>query len=366
MSDKGICREHNREFVLIEGCPECLAVKTNIVKVRYYSETTGEASDREYTYFAEDQLQVGDVIIVPARDTTAKAKVSAINVPEIEIEKFRDKVKMIPTRLSPMLGEIEAEAREQATMERLTGLGEDSEELTPEEELDQAPFLKQVEEDIGAVEPMAETALILRPGEDIEVHGYYKESMKLLKYAKDMVIATGEDAKVANDDLVVMSRVKKFMEDKRKGYLTPLKEQEDAIRATYDYLMEHILAAYNITRAKLTAFKVEQVRIAKEAEEVNRQAMEVARKQAALNNGEFTVDLTPVVPQTAPKLTRTDLGTSGLVDNWKYRIVNLALLPREYMMPDDVMLKATATKYHADKVVEGVEFFNEPFVRTTR
>ena len=68
----GTCQKHG-EFILTKGCLECLAVKTNIVKVRYYSETVDELSNREYTYFAEDPLQVGDVITVPVRDTTAKA-----------------------------------------------------------------------------------------------------------------------------------------------------------------------------------------------------------------------------------------------------------------------------------------------------
>uniref|UniRef100_A0A6M3KLS2 Uncharacterized protein n=1 Tax=viral metagenome TaxID=1070528 RepID=A0A6M3KLS2_9ZZZZ len=117
----GICP--HGEFELEEGCPQCIAerlviaeefdglnaegltlAKPNIVKVQYYSETTGELSPREYTYYSADPLKVGDIVIVPVRDTTGKAKVSAIDVPEAEISAFKDKVKMIPAgsiRTSP-------------------------------------------------------------------------------------------------------------------------------------------------------------------------------------------------------------------------------------------------------------------------
>ena len=73
---------------------EAVQPKTNIVKVQYYSE--GKFSSREYTYYSVDRLAVGDRIIVPVRDSTVKAMVSAIDVPESEIASFKDKVKTIP------------------------------------------------------------------------------------------------------------------------------------------------------------------------------------------------------------------------------------------------------------------------------
>ncbi|KKL75038.1 hypothetical protein LCGC14_2058940, partial [marine sediment metagenome] len=67
-----------------------------LVKVRYYSQTTGEASEREYTYYSEEPLSVGDILMVPTRNTKVKAIVSAINVPMEEIEAFKDSMKSIP------------------------------------------------------------------------------------------------------------------------------------------------------------------------------------------------------------------------------------------------------------------------------
>jgi len=69
---------------------------TNIVKVKYYSETTGELSGREYSYRVTDEVKVGDHVMVPVRgDSQAKAVITAVDVPEEEIKAFADKVKTI-------------------------------------------------------------------------------------------------------------------------------------------------------------------------------------------------------------------------------------------------------------------------------
>ncbi len=211
-----------------------------------------------------------------------------------------------------------------------------------------------------------ETAIALRAGEDLEARGYFEEAEKLLVYAESRVIATAEDDKLANDDLVIIGDLKKVMEAKRVELVKPMQDEVKAIQETHKALMAPVLEADRITRVKSTAFKMKQRRIAQEAEELNRQAMEVARKQAAMNNGEFTTDITPVDVKVAPKLTRTELGTSGLVDEWKYRIVDLEKLPREYMIPDDAMLKSIAKQHHDKKSVDGVEFYNDPHIAVRR
>ncbi len=70
----------------------------NIVKVRFPldSKEHGQLSPREYTYYSVDQLQVGDKVTVPVRDTTGKAIVTAVDIPEGEITAFKDKLKTIP------------------------------------------------------------------------------------------------------------------------------------------------------------------------------------------------------------------------------------------------------------------------------
>ncbi|GAH89005.1 unnamed protein product, partial [marine sediment metagenome] len=82
---------------------------------------------------------------------------------------------------------------------------------------------------IPTEEEEPETALALRPGEDVEARGYYADGVRLLDYAHCRVIATLEDNKAANDDLIIIDRLKKAMDSKRKEYLEPLKTQVEAI-----------------------------------------------------------------------------------------------------------------------------------------
>lgn len=66
----------------------------DIVKVQYRKKD-GEYSPREYSYFSQVPLNVGDEIMVPVRDSMGAARVSAVGVPEIEIAEFADKLKII-------------------------------------------------------------------------------------------------------------------------------------------------------------------------------------------------------------------------------------------------------------------------------
>jgi hypothetical protein len=81
-----------------------------IVKVKYYSDTTKAATGREYSYFSEERLNVGDLVQVPVKDHVGKAQVTAVDVSLDEIAPFKDAVKIIkagsvikPADLTPNL-----------------------------------------------------------------------------------------------------------------------------------------------------------------------------------------------------------------------------------------------------------------------
>lgn len=206
------------------------------------------------------------------------------------------------------------------------------------------------------------TALVLRPGEDVEAHGYFEEALEFLKYAEARVIASVEDVKAATNDLALISKLRKVMENKRKSLLDPLRLQADAIRETYTYLMTPVLKADKVTRDKMLAFDAEQRRIRQEQEDINRKRTEAAEAEMRLK-GELTesVNLVEVAPEPAKSIS-TDMGTTGMTDSWKYEVIDFAQLPDEYKVVDGAMLTAIARKHHDQKQVNGVRFYNEPFI----
>lgn len=212
------------------------------------------------------------------------------------------------------------------------------------------------------VEEELQTALALRPGEDVEARGYFEEALKALKHAEARVIASVEDVKVATDDLSLIAKLKKVMENKRRSLLDPLKLQAEAIRETYSSLMDPIFRADRITRDKILGFNQEQEHRRLEQEDINRKRLEAAEAEMRLK-GELSesVNLVEVAPET-PKKVSTDMGTSGQRDNWKWEVVDFALLPDEYKVVDSSMLTAVAKGHHDQKQVPGVRFYNEPII----
>lgn len=280
MAEKGTCPKHG-EFVLREGCAQCVAERQREPAIGYTEETKA--------YFEEEVEPTG--LADAARMAGAEVKV----------------VEMVDTGKA------------------------------------------------------SETAVALRPGEDIEAHGYHNEALTLLGYAEARVIATVEDAKRATDDLSIIAKLKKAMGDKRKSLLEPLKADMDAIRDTYTYLMAPVLDADKITREKMLAYDAEQRRIRAEQEEINRLREEAAQKQAKLTGGITEVEVVEVAPEPS-KSTSTEMGTARTTDHWKWEVVDFAALPDEYKVIDGSMLTAVARKHHDQKQVPGVRFYNDPII----
>lgn len=69
----------------------------NLVKLRFLR--GGEPQGREYTYISKEKVEVGDTVIVrnpDAQETEVpKGIITMIDVPEMEVESFKDKLKEI-------------------------------------------------------------------------------------------------------------------------------------------------------------------------------------------------------------------------------------------------------------------------------
>lgn len=68
----------------------------NLVKLKFLR--NGEPSGREYTYISKSDVAVGDTVIVREAEEgkdAPKGVITAINVPESEVESFRDRLKEI-------------------------------------------------------------------------------------------------------------------------------------------------------------------------------------------------------------------------------------------------------------------------------
>ena len=211
---------------------------------------------------------------------------------------------------------------------------------------------------------MAENTLILvKPNETPGVIDFYNQSLSLRDYANARVIATNEDLKPATDDLVIIAKIKKGMEERKKEYLNPFQSHIKETNEAYKILMLPIEEADKITRDKILAFGTEQERRRREIEAIEAEKLALARREAELKGGEITIDLTPIEkPEAVPNRIRTEMGISGQRDNWKWEVVDFSQVPDSYKMINNGILTPVVKASKGRITIPGIRIYNEPII----
>lgn len=84
--------------------PECVAQSEieikKIVGVKYEDRLEKKTfTGREYSYYSDIDLKIGDIVEVPTRYEKSIAKVTRTDIEEKEIEKIKDYMKIITTKI---------------------------------------------------------------------------------------------------------------------------------------------------------------------------------------------------------------------------------------------------------------------------
>lgn len=354
------------EFDLREGCPQCIAErqaapqlqeippeKPYIVKVRYF---VGEAgySGREYAYFSNYSLVIGDVVKVPTQHGITRAKVTSIDVPESEIEAFRDKIKTISSE-----SVVEAEGGftlDDSIVDPEQAFGkpiEVTEELL--EETKPRSFDPLVE---AGMIPREGTAVVnIRPLSDITIKDLYAEATYILERSEHLLIEIPEDLTFANDNLVLIAKIKKALEDKKKEYIKPLQDYTRNIREAFDSILEPILEADQITREKVMSYQSEQSRKKREADEIRRAQEEITKRAEAIGQAVEPVTV-PVVDEVA-KRTTTEFGATGQRLIWKWELVDFNLVPNHYKELNNGAITAAVKAAKGSMEIPGLRIFQD-------
>ena len=208
------------------------------------------------------------------------------------------------------------------------------------------------------------TAVVkIYPQGDSAVTLLYNEALLLRQYAEARVVKTDDDVKVATNDLAVLSKLKKAIEEKRKEYVGPINEHLKSVNDAFKVFTEPLVQADAITWQKIKAYRAEQERIRAEQERINQLRLEAAAAEMKLK-GELTesVDLVEVVLPPA-KHYQAETGTLGMIDHWKVEVIDFQLLPDEYKIADQIKLnKVVRAGLHK---IAGCRIWNDPDKRVT-
>jgi len=314
---------------------------SNLVKVRYISETTGEKSNREYTYKAEEEFQIGDIVMVPTRGSTAKAVVTTIDVPESEVEAFKDKLVTIPL--------FSLVSHEEPLLPEPTEFIPDAvcREITPAEE--EAP-------------KECRTIAIIDPMEDAEVRGCMDSIRSFHGKACALVVGSAAEQHDATVMLADIARLKKALVEHRTALLGPLKEQVSFIDSQFKSIMAPVEAADSILRKKILEYQLNERTKRDELDRIARLEREAAEAKAKLENKPAPA---MPVPKQAEVKTHIDTGagsaTTAMIT--KYEVTDFAALPDRYKIADTAKLTREIKAAKGDISIPGVRIYQEPILK---
>lgn len=205
-------------------------------------------------------------------------------------------------------------------------------------------------------------SMTINPESFLTIISFKTKIADLKLFAVARKITCDEDIKFFTDDLAIIAGLKKTLADKKTEYTKPFKTQLMAINDVFTEL-ETLLEEVNIiNRLKVKTYRDEQIRRQAEADELNRQAVELARKQAEFSGtGEHTIDLTPLVAEPVINKVTTNLGGLGFVKHWKWEILDRSLIPAEYMIVDGGRITKEVGK--GVRSIPGIRIYCEEGVR---
>jgi len=196
--------------------------------------------------------------------------------------------------------------------------------------------------------------------------------------AASIIVTSNEVYSQAGEMLITVKKVKKTIEEYFKPLKTAAYTSWKQICTRENEELEKLTPAINHLNKQMTAWNIEQEKIRKAEEERLRQeafkaeeerrlvealqAEKEGNKEEAIAIIEEPVFVPPViVEKKVPKITGQTLTTT-----WKWRIKNEKLIPREYLMTDDVMINATVRAQGNKTNIPGIEVYPVSAMRGVR
>lgn len=194
-----------------------------------------------------------------------------------------------------------------------------------------------------------------------------------------VTIANHEQYEAANNDLAAVKNKIKELDDMRKSITRPIDEGKKRIMALFSVPLDRLEKAKTaISRAMLSWDQEQerkrqelQAKLQREADEKARKEQErlAARAEKAAEKGQadkaeaLLEQAAEVIAQPVPVIQAPPRPKGqAIVDNWKAEIVDIDLVPREYMIPDMVALNKIMKATKGTLKIPGVKAVNEPFI----
>jgi sugar-specific transcriptional regulator TrmB len=212
------------------------------------------------------------------------------------------------------------------------------------------------------------------------------EAQALIQTVEQTAISYMSVKVASNDDLMQCAeRLKdikgkaKELEAQRKSMTAPLDETKKKIMDLFRKPLEMLDQAEFMLKKGMLSYQQEQENIRKEAQ---RKADEIARKEAEKERAKLEAKIARAEAsgkdEKAEELKQqaeTIRPVSAIIENtvpvisgiatkkvWKYRVTNVDLIPREYMVVNETLLGNLARSTKGAIKVSGVEFYADDVI----
>jgi len=208
----------------------------------------------------------------------------------------------------------------------------------------------------------------------------------MAKEFNNYIVGNVTEYTCAGDDLKRIKSKSKELDTLRKSITQPLDESKKKTMAIFKVPLDLLANAESIVKSSMIGFQQEQERIRREEEqrreEIQRKAAEKLRLEAQKEAERIAKLKTPAAKERAEvkaaelveqaeqveafdtaiapvKVEVTGISTRKL---WKFKVVDTALLPREYMIADEKMIGAMVRGSQGKKKIAGVRIYSEDVI----
>lgn len=197
------------------------------------------------------------------------------------------------------------------------------------------------------------------------------KALTAVDQARALIIKTNEDFAAADQFSMSLKGLEKEVDAAYDEHISAAFSAHKSLVAKKKLYAAPIEEARKIIRSKMGVYQDEQeaIRVKEEARlrEIARKEAEEAALNAAIEaessgdtEGASAIMAEPVVVAPVVLSKSVPKASTSIPRPWTFRVVNLALVPRAYLMLDEVKLgqQARATK---DTIkIPGIEFFQRP------
>lgn len=156
-----------------------------------------------------------------------------------------------------------------------------------------------------------------------------------------LVVVTPKDIELASEILIALKTEYKRVVERKETFTKPINALVKAVRDHFSPAEKAYSDAESILKRKIATAQ-------RAIEEANHQAMLATQAALAQNNVREAAALSSAIVQSEAPAGIT------FQERWVWRVVNAALLPRDFLMPDEKKIAEHVKKHGAGANIPGV------------